>query len=124
MNLHGVIAAAATPITSTWQIDNDHLIEHCRWLLGPGGCDGINLLGTTGEASSFSVAQRLGAMEAVAKAGLPLDRFMVGTGAAALGDTCMLTSAARDLDFAGALVIPPFYYKSIGQDGLQAYFRA
>lgn len=124
MNLHGVIAAAATPVTSTWQIDNDHLIEHCRWLLGPGGCDGVNLLGTTGEASSFSVAQRLGAMEAVAKAGLPLDRFMVGTGAAALGDTCMLTSAARDLDFAGALVIPPFYYKSIGQEGLQAYFRA
>lgn len=124
MNLQGVIAAAATPVTPEWKVDNDRLIEHCRWLLGPGGCDGINLLGTTGEAASFSAAQRHQAMEAVAKAGLPLDRFMVGTGASALKDTCRLTAAARDLGFAGALVIPPFYYKTIGQEGIQAYFDA
>ena len=122
--LSGVIAAAATPIRDDLSIDLDHLIEHCRWLLGDGGCDGINLLGTTGEATSFPVVQRIAAMRAVAKAGLPLDRFMVGTGAAALDDACALTAEAKTLGFAGALLLPPFYYKGLDADGVVAYVEA
>ena len=75
--LRGVIAAAATPLRNDFSIDLDRLVRHCRWLLGEGGCDGVNLLGTTGEATSFSVEQRMEAMRAVAGAGLPLDRFLV-----------------------------------------------
>jgi 4-hydroxy-tetrahydrodipicolinate synthase len=122
--LSGVIAAAATPIREDLSIDLDHLVEHCRWLLGDGGCDGINLLGTTGEATSFSAEQRIAAMRAVAKAGLPLDRFMVGTGAAALADACTLTAEAKALGFAGALLLPPFYYKGLDADGVVAYVEA
>ena len=70
----------------------------------------INLLGTTGEATAFSVEQRLAVMRAVADAGLPLERFMVGTGVPALADTVRLTRAACELGFAGALVLPPFFY--------------
>ncbi len=62
--LKGVIAAAATPLAADLSIDHDRLVGHCRWLLGEGGCDGINLLGTTGEATSFSVGQRIEAMRA------------------------------------------------------------
>jgi 4-hydroxy-tetrahydrodipicolinate synthase len=80
--LQGVIAAATTPIGTDLAIDLDRLVDHCRHLLGDGGCDGINLLGTTGEATSFSAEARISAMRAIAKSGLPLDRFMVGTGAA------------------------------------------
>jgi 4-hydroxy-tetrahydrodipicolinate synthase len=122
--LSGVIAAAATPVRDDLSIDLDHLIEHCRWLLGDGGCDGINLLGTTGEATSFPVEQRIAAMRAVAEAGLPLDRFMVGSGAAALGDACRLTAEAKALGFAGALLLPPFYYKGLDADGVVAYVEA
>lgn len=111
--LKGVIAAAATPLHPDFSIDHDKLVAHCRWLLGDGGCNGVNLLGTTGEATSFSVEQRLAAMKAVATAGLPLPQIMVGTGAAALQDTLALTAAARDLGFAGALLLPPFYFKGI-----------
>jgi 4-hydroxy-tetrahydrodipicolinate synthase len=121
--LTGVIAAAATPIREDRSIDLEKLVAHCRRLLD-NGCDGINLLGTTGEATSFSVEQRLEAMAAVARSGLPLDRFMVGTGAAALADAIRLTAAARDHGFAGALLLPPFYYKGIDRDGLVGYVEA
>lgn len=122
--LRGVIAAAATPLTDDLAIDLDRLVGHCRYLLGEGGCDGINLLGTTGEATSFSVDQRLAAMRAVASSGLPLSRFMVGTGAAAFEDACRLTSEAKTLGYAGALILPPFYYKGIDADAVVAYVTA
>jgi 4-hydroxy-tetrahydrodipicolinate synthase len=123
-SLSGVIAAAATPVRDDLSIDLDHLVEHCRWLLGDGGCDGVNLLGTTGEATSFPVEQRIAAMRAIAKAGLPLDRFMVGTGAAALDDACRLTAEVKSLGFAGALLLPPFYYKGLDADGVVGYVEA
>lgn len=119
--LAGIFAAAATPLKADLSIDTERLIRHCRWLLAEGGCDGVNLLGTTGEATSFSVEQRLDAMRAVAASGLPMDRFMVGTGAAALSDALRLTSGARELGFAGALLLPPFYYKDIDDESLYAY---
>lgn len=103
--------------------DLERVVAHCGRLLHD-GCDGINLLGTTGEAVSFSVAQRLAVMEAIAASGLPTARFMVGTGAAALADAVTLTAAAARLGFAGALVLPPFYYKDVGDDGLVAHFAA
>ncbi len=121
IRLRGVIAAAATPLNADFSIDTERLIQHCRALLAE-GCDGINLLGTTGEATSFSVEQRLAAMQAVARSGLPMSQFMVGTGAASLNDAVRLTREARDLDFTGALVLPPFYYKPIDNVGLLAYF--
>ena len=93
--LQGVIAAVATPLSNSLTIDHNRLASHCRWLLGQGGCDGINLLGTTGEATSFSAAARIAAMQAIARSGLPLDRFMVGTGAAALEDAVRLTAEAK-----------------------------
>ncbi len=110
-----------TPVTGELGIDHDRLIKYCRYLLNDGGCDGINLLGTTGEATSFSVGQRSEAMRAVAGSGLPLGQFMVGTGAAALADACRLTSEARSLGFGGALLLPPFYYKGIDADALVAF---
>lgn len=122
--LKGVIAAAATPLNDDRSINLDALVAHCAHLLGDGGCDGINLLGTTGEATSFSVKQRLEAMRAIASSGLPLSRFMVGTGASALEDAVALTGQAKELGFAGALLLPPFYYKGIDADALVAYVSA
>ena len=92
-----------------------------RAFCSTGGCDGLNVLGTTGEATSFSLEQRKRVMSAYKDAGLPLDRLMVGTGAAATADAVALTRHAADLGFAGALVLPPFYYKGVPDDGLAAY---
>jgi 4-hydroxy-tetrahydrodipicolinate synthase len=121
--LRGIIAAAATPLNEDRSIDLPRLVEHCRRLLA-NGCDGINLLGTTGEATSFAREERLHAMQAIAASGLPRARFMVGTGAAALADAAFLTAAARDLGFAGALLLPPFYYKNIDDQSVIDYVAA
>ena len=116
----GVIAATATPVDAGYAPDLPRLLRHCRALFDS-GCDAINLLGTTGEATAFGVEQRLVVMRAVAAGGLPLARFMVGTGVSALDDTVRLTRAACELGFAGALVLPPFFYPDVPADGLVAY---
>ena len=118
--LGGVIAAIATPIDPTGEPDCARATRLARFLLD-NGCDGLNVLGTTGEATSFSLAQRQTVMNAYRDAGLPLDRMMVGTGAASVSDAVALTRHAAELGFAGALVLPPFYYKGVPDDGLAAY---
>jgi 4-hydroxy-tetrahydrodipicolinate synthase len=121
--LYGVIAAISTAVDDKSEPDCARSTALARYLLDT-GCDGLNVLGTTGEATSFSLDQRRRVMSAYAESGLPLDRMMVGTGAAALADAIALTRHAAELGFAGALVLPPFYYKGVHDDGLVAYIEA
>ena len=121
--LSGVIAAISTPIRDDGAPDLERATKLARFLLD-NGCDGLNVLGTTGEATSFSLDERRLVMTAYKNAGLPLDRLMVGTGAAATSDAIALTRHAAELGFGGALVLPPFYYKGVPDDGLVAYIDA
>ena len=121
--LSGVISAIATPVREDGAPDLQRAIKLARFLLD-NGCDGLNVLGTTGEATSFSVTERSAVMKAYKENGLPLERLMVGTGAAATSDAITLTKAADELGFGGALVLPPFYYKGAPDDGLIAYIDA
>src|SRR6201984_30544 len=107
--LHGVIAAIATAVDPNGEPDAARSVALARFLLAH-GCDGLNVLGTTGEATSFSLEQRKRVMTAYRDAGLPLDRLMVGTGAASVADAIALTRPAAELGFAGALVLAPFFY--------------
>jgi 4-hydroxy-tetrahydrodipicolinate synthase len=118
--LSGVIAAISTPVQEDGAPDTARATKLARYLLD-NGCDGLNVLGTTGEATSFSLDERKRVMTAYKDAGLPMDRLMVGTGAAAVADAVALTRHAASLGFAGALVLPPFYYKGVPDDGLAAY---
>lgn len=117
--LRGVIAAIATPITAERKPDAERFLKLGRFLLDH-GCDALNVLGTTGEATSFALEDRLELMGKAA-ASLERSRMMVGTGAAALGDAIRLTRHAGELGFAGALVLPPFYYKGVSEEGVFAY---
>ncbi len=121
--LSGVIAAVATPIDAAGAPDLKRATDLARHLLD-NGCDGLNVLGSTGEATSFSRDERKTVMDAYKKNGLPIDRLMVGTGAASVADAVALTRHAADLGFAGALVLPPFYYKGVSDDGLVNYIGA
>jgi 4-hydroxy-tetrahydrodipicolinate synthase len=121
--IRGVVAAVATPVGEDGEPDYAALTGHSRWLLD-NGCDGLNVLGTTGGFASFSVAQRIGVMGAIADAAIPLAATMVGTGTSSLRDTIDLTKAAVAMGFSGALVIPPFYYKGVSEDGIFAYYAA
>ena len=118
--LRGVIAAIATAVDAQGEPDCARSVALARFLLA-NGCDGLNVLGTTGEATSFSLEQRKRVMTAYRDAGLPLDRLMVGTGAASIADAAALTRHAAELGFAAALLLPPFYYKGVPDEGLLAY---
>jgi 4-hydroxy-tetrahydrodipicolinate synthase len=120
--LSGVIAAISTPVTAELAPDVPRFIKLAQHLLD-NGCDGLNVLGTTGEATSFSFEQRAGVMRAAA-AELDRQRLMVGTGAASLAEATALTRLAAELGFAGALILPPFYYKDIDPQGVFDYLAA
>ncbi|WP_337876368.1 dihydrodipicolinate synthase family protein [Elioraea sp.] len=117
----GVNAAVLTPMTPDLAPDIALMAEHCRWLLA-NGCDGLGVLGTTGEANSFSVAERIAVMEGLVEAGIPAAKMMPGTGCAALTDSVELTRRAKALGCPGVLMLPPFYYKNPTEDGLFAWF--
>jgi 4-hydroxy-tetrahydrodipicolinate synthase len=117
--LAGVIAAVPTPFDRFLDPDCRRFVGLCERLLAS-GCDGLNICGTTGEATSMSVDQRRSVMVAAAST-LPLDRLMVGTGAASLADAVELTRVAGQLGYAGALLLPPFYYKQVSNGGIAEY---
>ncbi len=121
--LSGIIAAIATAVEDDGEPDCTRSTAFAKFLLDH-GCDALNVLGTTGEATSFSTEQRRKLMTAYRQAVLPMERLMVGTGAAAVRDAVELTRHAAELGFAAALVLPPFYYKGIADDGLVAYLEA
>ncbi len=117
----GVFCAAVTPVTEDLSPDVSAMAQHCRWLIEQ-GCDGVALLGTTGEANSFSVAQRMRLLEGVIEAGVPAERLLPGTGCAALADTVELTRHAVRAGVAGVVLLPPFYYKDVTVEGLAASY--
>lgn len=119
--MKGVNAAVLTPMNRDLTPDLGRMADHCRWLLD-NGCDGLGILGTSGEAQSFSIRERMEILEGMAKAGIPLSKAMPGTGAAAYMDTIELTRHAMQLDAGGALVLPPFYLKGVSDDGIYAAF--
>jgi 4-hydroxy-tetrahydrodipicolinate synthase len=121
--IRGVVAAIATPFLETGEPDLPRLVARAGRLLA-GGCDGLNLLGTTGEATSLSVDQRITVMRAVGESTLPLERMIVGTGAAAVRDAARLTREAADIGFSAALLLPPFYYKPVSDEGVLRFVEA
>lgn len=117
----GVNCAAATPLNADLTPDLALFAEHCHRLLGE-GCHGIALLGTTGEANSFSAAERMQILEAALQAGIAPDRLIPGTGVAAGPETVELTRHALRSGVARVVMLPPYYYKGVTDDGLLAAY--
>ena len=112
-----VLTASLTPLKHDLSIDGDHLARHVQWLLRR-GASGVVLMGTTGEANSFSASERMKALEAVLSSGVDPEKLIVGTGCCALTDTVDLTRNALRAGVHRILVLPPFYYKQVSEDGL------
>ena len=114
--VRGILAPVVTPFDRELRPDGARLLQHCRWLLDQGV--GLAVFGTNSEANSMSVAEKLVLLEALVGAGLPPARMMPGTGCCALTDTVELTRAAVRHGCAGVLMLPPFYYKGVSDEGL------
>jgi 4-hydroxy-tetrahydrodipicolinate synthase len=119
--VRGVFAAVPTPFDENDNPDFELFMQHCEWVIDQ-GCDGLNILGSTGEANSQTGKTRATVMRAVSTSSLDRAALMVGTGTASLGDTIELTNLAADLGFDAALVLPPYYYAPVSDDGLFDYF--
>ncbi len=117
----GVLAAVLTPIHEDLAPDAPNFVAHCRNLLAQ-GCDGLAVLGTTSEANSFTVDERIALLDALAAAGIPGERLIPGTGCCAIPDTVRLSKRAVEMGAAGVLMLPPFYYKGVSDEGLYAAY--
>jgi 4-hydroxy-tetrahydrodipicolinate synthase len=121
--LNGVFAAAVTPLNPDFSPDFEGLIQLLRFLADR-GCHGALLMGTTGEGPSFSIGERLSIFKAAAEAVklIPNFHLLAGTGTPSLEDSVYLTRAVFDLGYAGVVVLPPYYYRKISDEGLFAWF--
>jgi len=117
----GVFCASVTPVTADLAPDHAAFAAHCRRLLEH-GCDGVALLGTTGEANSFSTAERKSLLEAAVTSGITPDRLLPGTGVTAWTETLELTKHALSLGVNRVVMLPPFFYKGVSDDGLFAVY--
>jgi 4-hydroxy-tetrahydrodipicolinate synthase len=110
------LSPVVTPFDHELRPDSRRYIQHCRWLLEQGV--GLAVFGTTSEANSMSVAEKIALLDTLVAAGLPPARLMPGTGCCAFADTVELTRHAVRLGCAGVLMLPPFYYKAVADEGL------
>jgi 4-hydroxy-tetrahydrodipicolinate synthase len=120
LRIKGVLAPVITPVKADHTPDAERLIRHCKWILAQ-NC-GLAVFGTTSEANSFSVNERMTVLEGLVSRGVDPTRMMPGTGCCALSDSIQLTEQAVQLGCAGVLMLPPFYYKDVSDEGLHRYY--
>ena len=119
--IHGVFCASATPVLEDGTPDHAAFATHCQALLDE-GCDGIALLGTTGEANSFSIAQRQALLDKVIASGISAQRLLPGTSQTNVADTVALMRHAVEAGVKATVVLPPFYYKGVSDEGLFRFY--
>ncbi len=112
---------AITPFAEDLTVDHDRFVRHARRLISQ-GADGLAPFGTTSEATSMTLAERRAALGALIDADIPASALIPGTGCAAVGDTIELSRHATDLGCRGVLMLPPFYYKGVPEEGVFAAY--
>lgn len=115
--MHGVYAPILTPVRDDYSPDIERWVTHAHWLL-ENGCHGLAPFGTTSEANSFSLEERIGMLERLVGAGIPAAKMIVGVGCCAFPDTVRLAAHAAELGAGGVLMLPPFYYKDVSDEGI------
>ncbi|HEX5611948.1 MAG TPA: dihydrodipicolinate synthase family protein [Burkholderiales bacterium] len=119
--IEGVLAPVITPFRKDYSPDPDRFVRHCQWLMR-NGCAGLAVFGTNSEANSMSVEEKLELLDALLSGGIPASALMPGTGHSALSDSVRMTREAVRLGCGGVLMLPPFYYKGVPDEGLYRNF--
>ena len=118
----GIIAPILTPFEDDLTVATSLYVAHAKWLIEQ-GCAGIAPFGTTGEALSVGIDERIAAIEALLESGIDAGRLIPGTGLSNVADTARLSRACFDMGCASVLTLPPFYFKDVSEDGLYDYFE-
>src|SRR5438132_1717058 len=120
-NFAGVLVPVLTPFTPAGEPDAGRFIAFCRWVLDQ-GADGLAIFGTTSEANSMSAGERMTLLDRLIAAGVPAAKLMPGAGACSITEAATLIRHAVGHGVGGVLMLPPFYYKGMDDDGLFAFF--
>ncbi len=112
----GVLSPVVTPFRADLAADPERFVRQCRWLLSQNV--GLAVFGTNSEANSLSVDEKIELLDGLVGAGIDPARMMPGTGHCALPDSVRLTAHAVKLGCGGVLMLPPFYYKGVSDEGL------
>src|SRR5437899_2197245 len=118
--IRGVLAPVVIPFKADLSPDRQRFVRHCQWLLSQ-NC-GLAVFGTNSEANSMSAEERSTLLDALVAAGIDPSRIMPGTGCCSITETVELTAHAVKHGCAGVLMLPPFYYKDVSEEGLYRYF--
>jgi 4-hydroxy-tetrahydrodipicolinate synthase len=118
----GVWPALLTPLKEDLSINTGAFVAHSKSLLAA-GCSGVTPFGTTGEGPSFSVAERILAIDGLIAGGVPAERILVSTSCAALPDVVELTRHAVQAGSYGCLMLPPFFLKGMPDEGIIDAYR-
>ena len=118
--IRGVLAPVVTPFKADLSPDRERFIRHCQWLLSQ-DC-GLAVFGTNSEANSMSAEERMTLLDALLAADIDPSRMMPGTGCCSVTETVALTAHVVKHGCAGVLMLPPFYYKDVSDEGLYGYF--
>jgi 4-hydroxy-tetrahydrodipicolinate synthase len=113
----GVLVPVLTPFTAAGEPDAGRFVAFCRWLLDQ-GADGLAIFGTTSEANSMSAGERMDLLDRLVAAGVPAAKLMPGTGACSLTEAATLIRHAVGHGCGGVLMLPPFYYKGMTDQGV------
>ncbi len=122
-SIEGVYCAAATPLKPDGTPDLELFGAHARALLDE-GCHGVAMLGSTGEANSFGVRERMDLVEAALKAGVPADDLLPGTSSCAVTDAVEMTRHAVQAGVRGVVLLPPFYYTAFSDESLFRFYAS
>ena len=120
--ISGVYCAVLTPINNNLLINNNLHLRHCQSLMQK-GLDGLTIFGTNGEASSFSVAQKIHSLDFLLENRIDQSNLIIGTGSSSLQDAVELTKYSAKIGAKASLLIPPFYFKNVTDAGVIAYYR-
>lgn len=119
--IQGVNCAAATPVTADGSPNFELFSNHCKSLLSE-GCHGVAMLGTTGEANSFGLSDRQSLLDYILSDGVPAEALLPGTSAPSTSDTLTLTKHAVKNQVKGVVLLPPYYYKNVSDEGLYRFY--
>ena len=120
--IKGVYSASLTPISENYSINLNLFLSHCKWLLTQ-DLDGLAVFGTTGEANSFSVDEKINALDFLINNHIPANKLLPGTGLCSVRDTVKFTKKCSELKVKAVLVLPAFFYKGVSDEGVVEYYK-
>ena len=121
-NISGVYSAALTPIKKDLTINKDLFLRHCQYLMKQGQ-DGLAIFGTTGEANSFSIKEKSESIDFLIANRIDPKILIPGTGASSVEDSIIMTKHAVQKNVKAVLLLPPFYYKNVTDEGVINHYR-